>query len=80
MNNNKYIDTYLNVSQLLESEADNFNGMLLVNTLKDVEKILYDLIQSDQTIDEKTKHKMETVHSYKMFFRKMQSEFNKMNT
>ena len=25
--NNKYIDTYLNVSQLLESEADNFNGM-----------------------------------------------------
>ena len=78
--NNKYIDTYLNVSQLLESEADNFNGMLLVNTLKDMEKILYDLIQSDQNIDDKTKHELKTVHSYKMFFRKMQSEFNKMNT
>lgn len=79
MDNNKYIDAYLNVSQLLESEADNFNGMLLVNTLKDVEKILYDLIQNDTAVDEKTKHKLKTVHSYKMFFRKMQSAYNKMN-
>ena len=63
------LQTYLNVSLLLDSEADNFNGMLLVNTLKDTENLLLEYIKKDPSIDEKTKQQMQSLKFYKSILR-----------